>query len=309
MNAFIIIAPVFAILILGYGLGRTKLFPENSDKAIITFVWYVAVPALLFRSMATNATPNSAELILILGYYSGLFFVYFLATLIMGYVFKGPMDQRASFAFSCCFANGIFIGLPIIESMYGAEGVRLLLIILSVHSFSLISTSTLIVETSRQGTDGLHKVAVKTLSTLLKNPILIALFIGLSWAWLELPFPELLDRMTAFPAAAAAPCGLFAAGMSLSNVHIAGDIKQAVTGSILKIIILPLVVYSSTKYIYGLPEVWVGVATMLAAMPSGIIAYSFAVEYNAAPRRSASIVMLSTGLGAISLSALITILH
>jgi len=309
MNAFIIIAPVFAILILGYGLGRTKLFPENSDKAIITFVWYIAVPALLFRSMATNATPNSAELILILGYYSGLFFVYIIAMLVMGYVFKGPMDQRASFAFSCCFANGIFIGLPIIESMYGAEGVRLLLIILSVHAFSLISTSTLIVETSRQGIDCLHKVAMKTLATLLKNPILIALFVGLSWAGLALPFPELLDRMTAFPAAAAAPCGLFAAGMSLSNVKIAGDLKQAVTGSLIKLIILPIVIYGSTKYIFALPELWVGVASMLAAMPSGIIAYSFAVEYGAAPRRSASIVMISTGLGALSLSILINILH
>ena len=309
MNAFIIIAPVFAILVLGYGLGRTNLFPENSSKAIITFVWYVAVPALLFRSMATNPTPNGAELLLIFGYYSGLFFVYFLAMLIMGYIFKRPIDERASFAFSCCFANGIFIGLPIIESMYGSEGVRLLLIIISVHSFSLITTSTLFVETSRQGAHVLHKVAATTLTSLLKNPILIALFVGLSWAGLDLPFPELLDRMTAFPAAAAAPCGLFAAGMALSNVKIAGDVKQAATGSFLKLIVLPLVVYGSTKYLYGLPEVWVGVATMLAAMPSGIIAYSFAAEYHAAPRRSASIVMLSTGIGALSLSALINILH
>ena len=77
----------------------------------------------------------------------------------------------------------------------------------------------------------------------------------------------------------------------------------------IKIIFLPLVVYGSTKYLYGLPDIWVGVATMFAAMPSGIIAYSFAETYNAAPRRSASIVIISTGLGALSLSALINILH
>jgi malonate transporter and related proteins len=309
MNAFVIIAPVFAILILGYGLGRTNLFPENGDKALITFVWYIAIPALLFRAMATNPTPNSAELILIAGYYSAVFTVYFISTLIMGYVFKGPMDERASFAFSCCFANGMFIGLPIIESMYGHQGVRLLLILLSVHSFSLITTSTLIVETSRQGAGALHKVAGTTMFSLVKNPIIIALAVGISWAGLALPFPEFLDRMTSFPAAAAAPCGLFAAGMSLSKVKIAGDVKQAITGSLIKIIVLPMAVYGSTKYLYGLPDVWVGVATMLAAMPSGIIAYSFAVEYNAAPRRSASIVILSTSFAALSLSALINILH
>lgn len=227
MNSFVIIAPVFAILVLGYGLGRTQLFPENSDRAIITFVWYIAIPALLFRAMATNPTPNGSELMLIAGYYSAVFSVYFIATLVMGYVFKAPMDERASFAFSCCFANGMFIGLPIIESMYGHQGVRLLLILLSVHSFSLITASTLIVETSRQGSGALHKVAGTTMLSLVKNPIIIALIVGVSWAALALPFPEFLDRMTSFPAAAAAPCGLFAAGMSLSNVKIAGDVKQA----------------------------------------------------------------------------------
>ena len=308
MNTFVIIAPVFTILALGYGLGRTTLFPENSSKAIITFVWYIAVPALLFRSMATNPAPNSGELVLIAAYYTGLFFVYFLAMLILGGVFKAPTDERASFAFSVCFANGIFIGLPIIESKFGSEGVRLLLIILSVHSFLLITTSTLIVESYRQGTDGLHRVLANVAKSLVRNPILIALFFGVSWAFLELPFPLVLDRLTAFPAAAAAPCGLFAAGMSLSNVKIAGDIKQSVTGSLMKTLMLPLVVYISTKYLYELPELWVGTATLLAAMPGGIVAYSFAVQYEAAPRRSASIVILSTCFGIFSLAALLSLL-
>lgn len=308
MNALIIIAPIFAVLALGYGLGRTSLFPEGSSKAIITFVWYIAVPALLFRAMATNATPNSDELVLIVAYYSAVFAVYFTAMLVLGTAFKAPTDERVSFAFSSCFANGFFIGLPIIQSMFSSEGVRLLLIIISLHSFLLITTSTLIVEVYRQGTGGLKKIISKVLGTLVRNPILIALFFGVSWAFLELPFPEMLDRMTAFPAAAAAPCGLFAAGMSLSNVTIAGDIKQAIVGSIIKLILLPLIVFTSTKYVFSLPDLWVGTATLLAAMPSGIIAYSFAVEYEAAPRRSASIVILSTCCGVFTLTILLSLL-
>jgi hypothetical protein len=46
-----------------------------------------------------------------------------------------------------------------------------------------------------------------------------------------------------------------------------------------KLILLPLAVYALGTWVFGLPPLWIGVATIFAAMPTGIKAYLFATRY------------------------------
>ena len=84
-----IIAPVFVIILLGYGLGHTRLFEERDARVLIGFVWYVAIPALLFRALAPQDLPSVSELLIVIAYYLSLYLLYGAALLIA----RGDTDE------------------------------------------------------------------------------------------------------------------------------------------------------------------------------------------------------------------------
>ncbi len=291
-----ILAPVFVLIATGFILGRTSLFDERSTKALIAFVWYVAVPALLFRVMAGRELPV-AEIYLVAAYYSAMLVVYALSVLIGRYLFKQPLDEQAMFAFASCFANSAFVGIPIMEGAYGAEGVRLLMVIFSLHSLTLLVVTTLLVQRHRYAVGGVEissgRVLLKSLLSIRENPIVMSMVIGIIWSAFALPYPDWLDSILALPAAAAAPVGLFSVGLSLTTVKLDGDMPQASVGVLIKILLMPLGVYLLGAYVFHLTPLWLGVATLFAAMPAGLIPYSYALQNNIAPRRVASMILLS----------------
>ncbi len=303
-DVFLIIGPVFLVMLFGFGFGKTRLFPEGSSAILIAFTWYIAIPALMFRAVAPATLPQAEELLLVLGYYSALLALYLLAVLTSKFVFKHSAAEQGVFALSACFINGGFIGIPILEGAFGAEGVRLLLVILSFHSLTLLTITTIIAERAVR-TEGGPGVLRKTVSSLGQNPLLLALISGLSWSALGLPFPEWLDRLLALPAQSAAPTGLFAAGLAISRFRIAGDVRQAAIAVAFKLALLPLMVLVTTHYILKLPELWVGVATITAALPTGMVAYTFGEKYGVGSRRAATTVVISTALSVVTLSGLL----
>lgn len=303
-DVFLIIGPVFLIMMVGFGLGKTRLFPKGSSGILIAFVWYVAIPSLMFRSIATATLPQADELLLIVGYYSALLVLYGLAVLVSKFVFRLTAAEQGVFALSSCFANGGFIGIPILEGAFGSEGVRLLLVILSFHSLTLLTITTVIAERANRMPGG-PGVLRKTLSSLGQNPLLIALASALIWSAFQLPFPEWLDRVLALPAQSAAPTGLFAAGVAIAGFKIAGDLKQAIVAVAFKLLLLPVLVFSTTHFLLALPPLWVGAATLTAALPTGMVAYTFGEQYGIGSRRAATTVVVSTATSVVTLSILL----
>lgn len=306
-DIFTIIAPVFLVMMLGYGMGKTRLFPEGASGIMITFVWYVAIPALLFRSLAPKELPQASEMLFVGGYYVSLYAVYALSIFLTRNIFKLTNAEQGAFALATCFANGGFIGIPIMEGAYGEEGVRLLLVLLSFHTLTLIPVTTFIVERAADQKEGPGLLA-RTFASVRQNPILLALLAGLTWSALSLPFPYWLDKVMELPANAAAPTGLFAAGLALSNVRIAGNLAHALLAVFLKLAVIPVTVFVVTHYGLGLPGEWVGVATLMGALPTGMVAYSFASQYGIGARRAATTVLISTGASAVTLSIVLLLL-
>jgi len=296
LEIFTILAPVFVLLAAGYALGHTRLFNEEHASSLIAFVWYVAIPALMFRLVASQPLPLN-ELKLIASYYFAVYTIYALVMLLGRLIFKQSSDEQAMIAFASCFANAGFIGIPILGGAFGEEGVRLLLILLSFHSLTLLPITSMIVNRHRLG----RFSPIAVLASLKDNPIILALIFGLSWAAIGWPVPVWLDQILALPAGAAAPVGLFAVGLSLTGVKLAGDLPQAGLGTLIKLLIMPVTAFLVGRYVFDLPPMWLGVVTLFAALPGGLVPYTFALKENLAPRRVASLILFSVTLAPLTL--------
>ncbi len=305
-----IIAPIFTIMFIGFFMGKTEVFPEGSGsaRALTTFVWYVAIPALLFKLLGNNAFPSLGELQVVLGYYLALYVLYFISAFLIAPRLKIEKKGYGVFAFSSSFGNLGFIGISVIQSAFGEEGLRILLILITFHMITLLPITTFISEIAKQDSGSPTLVLRRAIIHCLKNPVVISLFISLSWAATGIGISPLAMRILDFPASTAAPVGLFAVGLSLSRVKLRGDLIHAVVPVVLKLAFLPFGVFIMVTYVMDIPELWAKTAILAACMPTGMASYSIAEQYGTGTKAVASTVMLGTIVSTITLMIAVSLL-
>lgn len=304
------ISPLFVIMMAGFAMGRTQIFPEGSGAArtLNTFVWYVAIPALIFKLLAGNKFPSITEIQILVAYYGVLYSLYFTSAFIIAPRLGIAPKGRGIFAFSCSFGNMGFIGIPLIEGTLGTDGLRILLMLISFHMLTLLPITTLITELAKQDAGSPGQILMKAIIDSIKNPVVLSLFAGLFWSGAGLTLSPAMTQILALPAGAAAPVGLFALGLSLTRVKLRGDLMQAIVPVLLKMLAFPLAVYWVMTELMDVSELWVSTTTLAACMPAGMAAYTIAEHNQCGARRSASSVLLGTLFSAFTLVIAVSLL-
>ncbi len=100
-----IVVPVFGLVLLGYAVGRPPLFGLGTARALGTFVFYLALPALLFRAMAQQGPPGAAEFAFLGTYYSGLALVAAASILTTRHAFDEGMAGAATLMLGSAFSK------------------------------------------------------------------------------------------------------------------------------------------------------------------------------------------------------------
>lgn len=301
-----IVLPVFGLILLGYLVGLTRLFSDEGVKGLTNFVFYIAMPCLLFRAMARLDRPENFDLSILLAYFSSAFFVYLIGWLIGRYVFRNDGGDQAMLGMAGVFSNTALVGLPVTYAAFGEKGLLPLLIILSLHPVLLITLPTILIELHRGRGDRWQAILGSTCLSLVKNPVIVAMLAGLAYGQTGLGLPDVVDRFARFVGGAGPPAALFAVGASLTAYKIAGDLREVSVAILLKLSLLPVTVFVMTTYVFALDPLWAAVATINAAMPVGVNVFVLARHYDIFVARAASAVLLSTGVAWITVALLLT---
>ncbi len=305
---FNIVLPVFGLILAGYGVARTSLLDDSGIKGLNNFVFFVAIPVLLFRSMSQLSVPDSIDPLMPVAYFSAAGIVFAGGLLVARKVFRLPLDEAAMMAMGCTYSNLLLLGIPLAFLTFGDEGLLAILLIISFHPLILITLTTVIIELARGKRRSGGRVLVTSLVALLRNPVLIGMAAGLLWGTTGLGLPKPLATMADLLKAAASPTALFAVGASLTRFTIKGDAAQSATMVLGKLFVLPVLVWVMCTQVFGVGPVWTAIATLAAAMPSGINTFLLASAYNTYLARSATAVLISTALSVLTVGALIAFL-
>lgn len=303
-----IVLPVFGLILAGYGIARTPLLDESGIKGLNNFVFYVAIPVLLFRSMSQLSIPDTIDPLMPVAYFSAAAIVFAGGLLVARAIFKLPLDEAAMMAMGCTYSNLILLGVPLAFLAFGDEGLLAILLIISFHPLILITLTTIIIELARGHGERGGKVLLTSLGALLRNPVIIGMAAGLLWGVTGLGLPKPIANMADLLKAAASPTALFAVGASLTGFTIRGDAAQSATMILVKLFVLPALVWVMCTQVFGVGPLWTAVATLSAAMPVGVNAFLLASAYNTYVARSATAVLISTALSVLTVGALIAFL-
>ena len=232
MSAIVdIIVPVFGMVLVGWLIGRSKLLTPEGLRGFTAVTFYALFPALLFRSMA-KVRLETLEPQVLLAFFSGVMLLYG-GMMVLGRMQGMRLGDRAMFALSGSFSNGVGIGIPFISYGFGEQGLVPLLMIISVHSLILLTFTCFLMEMDGEG--GRRGQVLKRLGgaalSMLKHPVIPAIFAGLLWGEItthtSIATPAVIDRILQAFAAAAPPCGLIMVGASLAHVGLKGHWQSA----------------------------------------------------------------------------------
>src|SRR5262245_13914148 len=216
-----LILPIFAVVALGWGLARFGFVDEAGERGLNALVYWITTPALLFRTMATMRPPGLADAGLLGAYFSAALAVYGIALVGARVAGRAALDWRAVAAMGVTFSNSVLMGIPIVERAYGAEGLVLLSLIISIHGAVFIGLSTTLIEVSRGAARPAATLRVAVLAVV-KNPFLAAIAAGLAWDLAGMRLPTVIDRTLAMVGAATVPVALVTVGAGLARIRLAG---------------------------------------------------------------------------------------
>lgn len=299
------VLPVFALVLCGYLAGRSRFMSEAAVKGLTTFVFYLAIPALLFRTMAKGGPSSGFDFSIVVAYFTALAVNFAMAWLFSRRAFAASGEEAAIMGMGSIFSNTVLLGLPLIYGAFGEEGLVALTLIIAFHSPIIMPLVSLIVELGRGSAASLGQKLKLIFFAIFKNPIIVALLAGQLYGASGLALPVPVDRFGELLSGAAAPCALFALGASLVGYQLGGDLRQCAALVTFKLIIHPIVTAVLVFFVFDLEPVWAAVAVVTSALPVGVNVFIMAEHYGIYTARAASAILISTGLSLFTVSVLL----
>jgi len=307
MDAVIDVAlPVFGIMLAGYLAGRFGILGPASSAALNAFVYWFALPPLLFMAMVRaplEAVLNGPYLAALAG---GLLGTFAIALLVAPFAFPNRFAGLALNGVSAVFANTGYMGIPLFIAAFGVEGALPALVATVVNSALVISLAIVLCELDRTG-GGPLTAARDVALALVRNPLLVAPALGLALGAAGLTLPTFAVNFFDLMGAAAGPCALFAMGLFLVGRPIATGPGEVMWVTVLKLVVHPLITWWLAFRVLDLDFEWARAAVLMAALPTGALAFVVAQRYGVYTQRASAIILVSTVLSVATVSALLVL--
>lgn len=306
---FMLVAPVFGLIAIGWCANRVRYVPEAAGPLLSEFAFKILIPALLFRAMATMAPPAQSPWLLAGAYGSGLVIIWIVATIATFLLLRRPAADAPAIAFASVFGNGLLLGIPVILSAFGPEAATPIAILLVCDTTMVWLLGTLHMELTLRGVSGSLGQLSHTMFDLLRNPIIAPVIIGTLWRWSGIGLPTTLDKLITLLGSAAIPVSLTALGMTLARYKLAGQLPTLLLIMVLKLIAFPAVVLWLGLYVFGLTPLWAGTLAIFTSMPVGANAFIFASRYDRAVGSASAAVAVTVLLSVLTVTAMLALLQ
>ncbi len=291
------ILPVFLVIGLGSYCRHRRLIPEGFLAPANRLVYYLAIPAMIFSSIARSALSRHFSLPVLAGTLIPVVATYALAWLLARGTGVGR-KHIGTFVQTAIHGNLGYIGFAVAFYFLGADGFAKASI---VAGFLMILQNLLsvIVLQHHAPTNGARVSPRQTVGKILGNPIILSAVAGMGYALLQLPLPQVAVRTLDILSALALPLALLVIGASLSFRTGRHPLGAVILPCALKLLFLPgagllcfhLLGLSSRTFLPGL---------ILLAAPSATVTYVMAKELGGDTDLAITNISVSTALSAVT---------
>lgn len=273
-----------------------------------TFVFYFALPALIFNLLATSTRGEILNLPFMGAYLSVALSVFAVVAILGRLIFSVKLGESAMQGAAAVLGNTGYMGLPLVAAAFGQEAAIPLLLGVALETTILIPLTIIIIELGRGAGKGWTKLLSAVAGSLIRNPLVMAIFVGALVSGFTLPLPAPVAEFSDLLGSAAGPCALFALGATLVGRPLVAGISETSYMSACKLLVHPAVMWLAMTQIVAVDPLWATAAVLGAALPVAANVFIVARQYDTYLERVSSAILLSTAVSILTVSALLVIL-
>ena len=192
-------------------------------------------------------------------------------------------------------SNSAFIGIPIIQSIYGSEAVMFA----SVFQIPIIVTMWTIGLALFKPID--HKHALKSV---IRNPSVVAVLIGFKIMLTGIKFPIFITKTISSIASCTTAISMFVVGSILADIEWNNLLdKKVLFFCSIRLIAYPFIVFIVLTFANA-PTLIKAIAVIMTGMPAGSTAAILAEQYGCDAKFAAKLILVSTALSVITIPIL-----
>ena len=303
---------LFLLLLIGYVAKKYKLISNNMNHDVSNLILFIALPAMMITALSSydfsqEMLVKSGKLIVI------SWCVYALSiglAILAPKLLKIEGNDKDIFQFMVVFSNVGFMGYPVVNAVFGAEGV--FYTALYNLPFNILLWTYGVMVMSRPQRRLKNSIVDKTGSfniKMLLNPGIISVFIGFTMFLTSTKLPVAINDTLLIVGNATTPLSMIFVGSILADM----EPKQVFSnkciflGSIMRLIFIPLIVLVVLK-LFNINDMLIGIPVIITAMPAAANSAIFAAKYGNDYHMGSQAVFISTLLSMITIPLIVMLL-
>lgn len=292
-------------LILMVGIGflavRTHIVGENFEKQLTSLIMKILLPCMIIKSMmgafSWEELKHCGQLVLVA-------IVLWAVTFGLGqlvFYLMGKTPSARIMRFSMMYTNFTFVGIPVIEALYGSTGVFYFVVFLVPYRMVYYSSAEPLL--SPPGSVRVERTLKDKLKGWFSAPV-VAVFIGLILYLTQLQLPAPITGTINSLGACASPLGMLLCGMSLGKYPFRRLLRPRYLWlPLVRNLLMPAVALGLSLLV-GLEQELVQVVVMFAALPVASLIAAYTIQYDPDEEvqfEAAAAVLLSTAFAAFTI--------
>lgn len=269
-NLLSVMGMMVLLLVLGAALVKLKIVTDAGKKCMTDLLLYVVLPCNTVNAFCVSLDPAifaKLGVLLLVALLIQVLCVVLTRTLYN----RMEIEQRKIFQYATVCSNAGFIGYPVCEGIWGAQGVLYACVYLIPQRFVMWSAGL------SYFTKGSTKLEIA--KKVLTHPCVIAVFVGLPLMIFQITLPEVLSSTISKLSSCTTALSLLVVGSILADA----DFKRVfdrknILFALVRLVLIPGVVYLGCLP-FGMDPMVMGVCVLLAGMPAGntttILAYKY----------------------------------
>ena len=288
------IAIMALLMAVGIYLSRKGFLSPQGTKDLGAILLRIIIPCVIVKSYITT---YSRERLLELALSAGLALAAFILAMGIAYLVYGKRRRIENFASAFC--NAGFIGIPLAQAVIGDEGVFYMAASVALLNLFQWTYGVYIM------TDRRDSISAKTIA---KNPVVIAIVIGIALFLSRLPVPGIVTSTLGYIAGMNTPVAMILMGTYMAKLPWRKLLDKRAYGCVLfRLVIIPAVVLL-VFWVLPISNQNVALAAYLAAAtPVGANICVFAQQYDCDYEFSVVTVCLSTVLSIVTVPLMVSL--
>ena len=280
------------LMLIGFVLAKKEILSEAGIKQITELSLRIAVPCLIIHSYQREFDAAMTKNLLIAMAFSLGIHVFYI--LVASLLFRQRPDKKDRISkFSIIYSNCGFMALPLIQAVYGEEGVFYAVAYVTVFNI-LYWTQGVYLYTKDWKQLSLKKAII--------NPGVLGAVIGLTLFFTRITLPVPIGKTVSFMAAVNTPLPMIVLGTYLVNLKLKQTFKNGALWivTVIRLILLPVLTIFIIK-LFNIESIISMPLILASASPVAAVATLFAVRYSLDSEYSTQAVSFSTLLSVITI--------